>query len=93
MPVYVDVNQQEANAQGAELMIAVLPKTGRIISTQMSSRIHVDHFEPLLTLAQTVRHFTRHTHHAKPPHRWIPLSPVPHLVDFSNPHIAVFPLL
>jgi len=49
----LDCNQQEANAQGAELMVAVLPKSGQIISTQMSSRIHVDHFEALLNLAQT----------------------------------------
>jgi exosome complex component RRP41 len=48
----LDANQPEASAQGAELMVAVLPKTGQVVSTQMSSRIHVDHFEPLLTLAQ-----------------------------------------
>lgn len=47
-----DANQPEANAQGAELMVALLPKSGQVVSTQMSSRIHVDHFEPLLALAQ-----------------------------------------
>lgn len=48
----LDANQPEANAQGAELMVAMLAKSKQVVSTQMSSRIHVDHFEPLLALAQ-----------------------------------------
>eukprot|EP00039_Didymoeca_costata_P028217 m.20366 g.20366 ORF g.20366 m.20366 type:complete len:246 (-) comp6825_c0_seq1:153-890(-) len=49
----LDPNQLEANAQGAELVIASMPKSGKIVSTQMASRIHVDNFKPLLDLAQS----------------------------------------
>jgi hypothetical protein len=41
----LDANQPESYSQGAELLVAMLPKSGKIVSLQMASRIHVDHFE------------------------------------------------
>lgn len=47
----LDLNQQEAGTQGAELTVALLPRTGKVVMAQMGSRVHLERFQPLLELA------------------------------------------
>eukprot|EP00037_Helgoeca_nana_P000422 m.21651 g.21651 ORF g.21651 m.21651 type:complete len:245 (+) comp10508_c0_seq1:269-1003(+) len=47
----LDLNRTEMGARGPELTIAILPKTDRIVTTTMESRIHTDQFKGLLDLA------------------------------------------
>eukprot|EP00035_Acanthoeca_spectabilis_P023569 m.449973 g.449973 ORF g.449973 m.449973 type:complete len:245 (+) comp19895_c0_seq1:152-886(+) len=47
----LDVNRIEGGAHGPELTVAILPKTERIVTTTMESRIHTDQFKALLDLA------------------------------------------
>eukprot|EP00038_Savillea_parva_P025912 m.50117 g.50117 ORF g.50117 m.50117 type:complete len:244 (-) comp7206_c0_seq2:64-795(-) len=47
----LDINRIESGAQGPELTVAILPKTERIVTTLMESRVHADQFKELLDLA------------------------------------------
>jgi len=47
----MDLNQQECNAQGPELTIAILPKSSTIILAQMESRVHLDSYSEVQDMA------------------------------------------
>eukprot|EP00041_Stephanoeca_diplocostata_P005737 m.67603 g.67603 ORF g.67603 m.67603 type:complete len:245 (-) comp15972_c0_seq18:2721-3455(-) len=47
----LDVNKIESGAHGPELSVAILPKSKRIITTVMESRVHLDQFDQLLEMA------------------------------------------
>ena len=49
----LDVNHAEASAQGAQLTVGLMPKSGQLAMVHMGDRMHMDKFEPLLSLAQT----------------------------------------
>lgn len=47
----VDVSNLEATTGGPELTVAVLPRSGEIVLTEMSQRFHVDHLERVMEAA------------------------------------------
>eukprot|EP00051_Salpingoeca_urceolata_P001185 m.39155 g.39155 ORF g.39155 m.39155 type:complete len:246 (+) comp11243_c0_seq1:44-781(+) len=47
----LDLNQQEAAAQGPDLTVAYCSKTEQVVLSQMTSRVHAEHFGELQRLA------------------------------------------
>jgi exosome complex component RRP41 len=47
----LDLNHAEESSESPKLTVAILPKTGRVNLLQMESRIHIDMFENVVTLA------------------------------------------
>ena len=47
----LDINYIEETARGPELTVAILPKTKKITTLEMESRVHADIFEGVLALA------------------------------------------
>ncbi|KNC80276.1 hypothetical protein SARC_07370 [Sphaeroforma arctica JP610] len=47
----LDLNQTEKSAGGPEMVVAVLPKSKKVLMTQMDQRLHIDKLEGILELA------------------------------------------
>ena len=47
----VDISSLESTTGGPELTVAVLPKSGEIVLTEMSQRFHMDHLEKVMEVA------------------------------------------
>jgi exosome complex component RRP41 len=47
----LDINRTESGARGPELTVAILPKTERIVTTIMESRVHADQFKGMLDMS------------------------------------------
>ena len=49
--IIADPNHAESLSGGAELTVAILPRTGAVTLTTMDARLPLDHFEAMLALA------------------------------------------